>query len=104
MFSFLKNLFTAEPEQEYKLLVKNGAQVVDVRSPEEFRSGHIKNAINIPLQKLDESIGKLKKDKPVIVYCASGNRSASAKRLLDFNGFSQVVNGGGFRSLQNKLA
>ena len=104
MFSFLKNIFAAEPEQDYKLLVKNGAQVVDVRSPEEFRSGHIKNAINIPLQKLDDSISKLKKDKPVIVYCASGNRSASAKRLLDFNGFSKVVNGGGFRSLQNKLA
>ena len=104
MFSFLKNAFAAEPEQDYKLMVRNGAQVVDVRSPEEFRSGHIKNAVNIPLQQLDKSLAKLHKQKPVIVYCASGNRSASAKRMLDGHGFSVVVNGGGFRSLQNKLA
>ncbi len=104
MFSFLKNVFAAEAEQDYKQLVQKGAQLVDVRSPEEFRTGHIKNAVNIPLQQLDKSISKLNKQKPVIVYCASGNRSASAKRLLDFNGFTLVINGGGFRSLQNKLA
>ncbi len=103
MFDAIKNLFSLE-KTDFEMLVKNGATIVDVRTKEEFNSGHIKNSINIPLNVLSQNISKLKdKSKPVITCCASGVRSASAKAILRNNGFSEVYNGGGWMALQNKL-
>jgi rhodanese-related sulfurtransferase len=50
-----------------------------------------------------DRLNKLKKDNPIITCCASGMRSASAKSILKSNGFTEVHNGGGWSSLQNKL-
>ncbi len=91
------------PATDYAGLVKNGAQVIDVRTPMEFRSGHIKGAVNIPLDSLQRNLSKLKKDKAVITCCASGMRSASARGILRSNGFTEVYNGGGWATLRNKL-
>lgn len=91
------------PATDYAGLVKNGAQVIDVRTAGEFRTGHIKGAVNIPLDTLQRNLSKLKKDKPVITCCASGMRSASAKSILRSNGFTEVYNGGGWATLRNKL-
>jgi len=99
----MKNLLGFGPQTDYALLVKNGAQIIDVRSREEFSSGHIRGSLNIPLQNLTASLSKIKKDQPVITCCASGVRSASAKSVLLSNGFSEVHNGGGWVSLQNKI-
>lgn len=101
--SFLKKLFGGA-SVDLKELVKNGAQIIDVRSPAEFQSGHIKGAINIPLQTLDKNLAKIKKDKPVITCCASGMRSASAKSILKSKGFSEVHNGGGWTTLRSKIS
>ncbi|MBP7095922.1 MAG: rhodanese-like domain-containing protein [Spirochaetia bacterium] len=76
--------------------IKAGAVVVDVRSPEEFEDEHFPNAINIPvnvIQAQADSIGP--KDKPVVLYCASGARSALAARFLKMAGFTDVMNAGG---------
>lgn len=100
----LKNLFGLGPKVDYKELIKNGAQIVDVRTKGEYQGGHLKNSINIPLDALSSNISKLKKDKPVITCCASGMRSASAKSMLKSNGFTEVHNGGGWTSLQNKIS
>jgi phage shock protein E len=81
----------------------NGAQIIDVRTKGEFQSGHIKGAVNIPLDSLKNNLSKLKKDKPVITCCASGMRSASAKGLLKANGFVDVYNGGAWVSLNSKI-
>jgi phage shock protein E len=102
--SFFTKLFQTTRAPDYKALVQSGAQVIDVRSADEFRSGHIRKAINIPLPQLHKHFNSIDQQKPVIVYCASGNRSAAAKQLLQANGFTSVYNGGGFVSLQNKLA
>lgn len=102
MLNFLKKLFGGS-SVDYKELVANGAQIVDVRTPAEFSNGHIKNSKNIPLQQLQSQIKKLDKKKPVITCCASGMRSASAKGILQNNGF-EVYNGGGWSSLQNKIS
>ncbi|MCX6265192.1 MAG: rhodanese-like domain-containing protein, partial [Bacteroidetes bacterium] len=59
---------------------------------------------NIPLQELGSKLNMLDKSKPIITCCASGIRSASAKSLLLQKGFSEVYNGGGWTSLQNKLS
>jgi rhodanese-related sulfurtransferase len=104
MLSFFKKLFSNAPAVEYDTLVKNGAQIIDVRSPGEYQSGHIRGSINIPLQVLVGKLNMLDKSKPVITCCASGMRSASAKSLLLQKGFSEVYNGGGWTSLQNKLS
>ena len=101
MLNFLKKLFTGK-SVDYKELVQNGAQIVDVRTKAEFAGGHIRNSKNIPLQDLRSQMKKLDQKKPVITCCASGMRSASAKSILMENGF-EVYNGGGWSSLQNKL-
>jgi len=75
--------------------IKAGAKVVDVRSPDEFRDGAYPGAVNIPLQDLGRRLAEVPKDKPVVLYCASGARSGMAARLLKQAGYADVVNAGG---------
>jgi phage shock protein E len=103
MINTLKKLFGFGPKVDYTTLVKQGALILDVRSPNEYQQGHIKGSINAPLNELSKHISKLKKETAVITCCASGMRSASAKSVLKSNGFTQVYNGGSWSSLQNKL-
>lgn len=89
---------------DYAQLVKEGAIILDVRTSGEFATGHIKGSLNIPVDKLSQNLGKLKdKNKPVITCCASGMRSASAKNILQFNGFVNVYNGGAWHRLNMKI-
>ena len=99
----LKQLFGFGPKVDYAVLVKQGAVILDVRDKGEYASGHIKGSINISVDTLGNNLSKLKKDKPIITCCASGMRSASAKSILKSNGFTEVHNGGGWSSLQNKI-
>lgn len=104
MIQLIKKLFSGSAPTDFKQLMQNGATILDVRTPEEFRGGHIKGAINIPLQQLnDKNLAAIKKDKPVITCCASGMRSAAAKNTLKSKGYTTVHNGGGWHALQNKL-
>ena len=103
MIQLLKNIFGIGPKVDLKELMKNGAQIIDVRTRDEFQGGHIRGSVNIPLQNLNSNLSKIKKDKPVITCCASGMRSASAKSILKSNGFTEVYNGGGWMSLQNRI-
>jgi Rhodanese-related sulfurtransferase len=75
--------------------IKSGAKIVDVRSPEEFQDGAYPGAINIPLPELSQRMGEIPKDKPVVLYCLSGARSASAARTLKKAGYTDVINAGG---------
>jgi phage shock protein E len=84
--------------EEARRRVSAGARLVDVRSVEEFEAGHLEGAINIPVGQLERRLSELEpKDGPVVVYCASGFRSARAARLLAAAGFSQVGDLGGMR-------
>ncbi|MBS1494918.1 MAG: rhodanese-like domain-containing protein [Bacteroidetes bacterium] len=98
---FLKKLFG--PKADFKELFSNGATIVDVRTKSEYHSGNIKGSLNIPLDLLPNSLSKIRRDKPVITCCASGMRSASAKRILKANGYEEVHNGGGWTSLLIKI-
>ena len=81
----------------------NGAVIIDVRTTGEFASGHIKGSKNIPLDSIATKVSEIKKwNKPVIVCCRSGMRSAQATSILKQNGI-EVINGGGWESLQRKL-
>jgi rhodanese-related sulfurtransferase len=72
-----------------------GAKIVDVRTPREFSSGSYPKAKNIPLDALEARMGELPKDKPIVLFCASGARSARAARLLKRSGYSDVLSAGG---------
>ena len=105
MIQLIKKLFGLNANSvDFADLVKNGAQIIDVRTTGEYSGGHIKGSINIPLDQLSKNLNKLKnKELPIITCCASGMRSSSAKGILKANGYQEVHNGGGWMSLKNKL-
>ena len=80
-------------------LLQQGAQVVDVRSPAEFASGHAPGSINIPLPEIGPRATELDRSRTVIVCCASGTRSAIARLKLRHQGFDRVVNAGSWLNL-----
>lgn len=102
MLEFFKKLFGGKTV-DFPALMKNGAQIIDVRTTAEYSGGHIRNSKNIPLQNLTQNLKKINKNKPVITCCASGMRSSSAKSLLEKNGFTEVYNGGSWRGLEQKI-
>ena len=81
-----------------KAIKQKKTQLVDVRTPEEYKSGHIKGAFNIDVKnsEFDNQILKLKKKNPVAVYCRSGHRSKIAAQKLSEKGFSVIELDHGF--------
>jgi rhodanese-related sulfurtransferase len=77
-----------------RLIADRQPFVLDVRTPSEFASGHIEGAVLIPVQALAQRLGELDevKERPVFVYCRSGNRSTVAARMLVDAGFDEVIN------------
>lgn len=79
-------------------IVKHKGQLIDVRTQQEYQSGHIQDAINIHIYDNDfeEQLENLNKDEPVYVYCKAGGRSSDAVEILKEKGFNHIVelNGG----------
>ena len=76
--------------------IKAGAAVIDVRTADEFADGAYPGAKNIPVDVIQNKLDQVgPKDKSVIVYCASGGRSAAAQKILRASGFTDVTNAGG---------
>jgi phage shock protein E len=92
--NILQQLFGGGTKTDLKATIAEGAFLVDVRTPGEFNTGHVKGSVNIPLDSLTQQIAKFKNKKNIIVFCRSGNRSGQAKTILEQNGFTNVVNGG----------
>ncbi|MCX6719543.1 MAG: rhodanese-like domain-containing protein [Candidatus Staskawiczbacteria bacterium] len=88
-------------EEELGKIIECGALIVDVRTVEEFKEGHIEGSLNIPLDEVGKAMSWLQKDVPTVVVCASGSRSAEAVMILKANGFEKVYNGGSWDSLGN---
>lgn len=104
MIETLKKLFGMAPSTDYAMLHKQGAVILDVRTKSEYAGGHIKGSINISVDQLKDNLNRLPdKNKPIITCCASGMRSASAKSILNANGYANVHNGGSWASLQHKI-
>ena len=89
-----------EPKKE----ASNGPLIIDVRTGEEFAYGAYPGAINIPLDELEHQAPKLSnsKERPIILYCASGARSAYAVQILKSHGFTNLENGGGLSRMMAK--
>ena len=78
---------------EAKSLIESKPDLVilDVRTPSEYEDGHIKDAINIPVDELEGRLGELDPGDELLVYCRTGNRSTRAVRLLEENGFTKIL-------------
>lgn len=77
---------------------------IDVRSSEEFQSGHLPAAVNIPHTEIAARIGEVSKDKndTIHLYCRSGRRSGQALEALQKAGYNRVINEGGYEDLMKK--
>ena len=100
IMGIFSSLFGKKEKVDLGQLIANGALIVDVRTPGEYSTGHIKGSKNIPLDRLSSQFSKFKKDQVIITCCASGMRSASAKGILKNAGFTNVHNGGSWTSLK----
>jgi len=104
MIKMIKKILGRGRKADLKEIINRGAQIIDVRTTEEYQNGHINGSLNIPLQVLSNNLSKIKKNKPIITCCASGMRSESAKSFLKSHGFTEVYNGGGWISLNKKIS
>ena len=97
VFFMLKRSGQISPKDALEKL-KNGALVIDVRSPSEFGSGHLAKTINIPLDEIETALPKRVKDKNqvVLLHCASGMRSSMAKNKLKGMGYLNAFNLGSY--------
>ncbi|WP_144212095.1 rhodanese-like domain-containing protein [Shewanella donghaensis] len=81
-------------------LIDQGAQVIDVRNPDEFASGHLPSAINVPLTEIAQWLSNLTdKQQQFVVYCGAGIRAQKGCDVLNNEGFMCVVNGGALKDL-----
>jgi phage shock protein E len=88
-------------DKDLENIVANGALIIDVRTPEEYKQGHINGSLNVPLNDIEQAMSWLIKDVPTITVCASGSRSAQAKKILEANGFTKIYNGGAWNDFGN---
>jgi phage shock protein E len=80
--------------------IKAGALVVDVRTTDEFEEEHFPNALNIPVGQIQQRMAEFgEMNKPLVLYCASGARSAYAAKLLRSAGYTDVTNAGGLSDM-----
>lgn len=82
--------------------IEEGALLIDVRSQEEFESGHIDGAINIPHTRIEDLVSAIGEDhtRAVVLYCGSGRRADTARKALEELGYEDVFNGTGLSALQ----
>lgn len=97
IFLFAPQLQAVSAEKGSRLL-RDGAKLIDVRTEGEFHQASVPGSVNFPLDELEARIGAagIKKEETILVFCRSGNRSASAKRLLAKLGYTSVENLGAF--------
>ena len=103
----LANFESIDAKQAIHLLENDdNVTLLDVRTIQEYKSGHLRNAVLIPVQALSKNLGMLKqdKDKKIIVYCRTGSRSVSASRILEENGFTPLNVKGGIIQLMGAKA
>ncbi|MDR2282405.1 MAG: rhodanese-like domain-containing protein [Sphingobacterium sp.] len=103
MMDLIKRLFGNKDLEVLKEVLRRKAFLVDVRSPEEFVSGSVVGAINIPLGTLPEQLEKFEGKDGIVVFCRSGMRSGQAKVILEKAGHGNVVNGGAWQRVQGAL-
>ena len=84
--------------------INENTTVIDVRTEKEYRAGHVKNALNIPYDKIQTMITAHVPDKEaeIILYCRSGRRSGIAKNTLETMGYTNAINAGAYKKLKKE--
>jgi phage shock protein E len=94
MFGFLFG------KNKIKEAIKNGAVIIDVRTPHEYDNGRIPRSINIPVDRISVNIERIKAmKKQVVLCCSSGTRASQAKDILRSAGVQEVYNGGSWETV-----
>ena len=90
---------------ESKISMENNAVLLDVRTPEEHKSGYLEGAVLLPLAELESKISSKVADKntPIYIYCRSGRRAGTAVETLKAMGYTDLHNRGGLKDAQDKL-
>lgn len=85
--------------------MEKNAILIDVRTPDEFKTAHIEGAINIPYDKVDPELRRSvpEKSTPVYLYCRSGRRSSIAMKKIKEMGYPRVIDLGGFQDAKKRL-
>ncbi|HIQ46818.1 MAG TPA: rhodanese-like domain-containing protein [Sulfurovum sp.] len=100
----LANFPSIDAKQAITLLeIDDNVTLLDVRTIQEYKEGHLRDATLIPVDALTENLGMLKydKNKQILVYCRTGSRSIAASRILEKHGFTPINVKGGMLSLQS---
>ena len=101
-FDFLKGPDINQGVKEYS--TTDGAILLDVRTPDEYRQGHIPGSKNVPLQSIDKVTVMINnKATPIFVHCLSGSRSRQAAAVLQQLGYTNVKNIGGISAYAGKV-
>lgn len=81
-------------KEELQSYIKQGATIIDVRSPQEYKEGHLDGAISIPDYQIKKDIEKriTNKDELIVVYCSTGHRSQKSQKILENLGYTNVYN------------
>lgn len=104
MFNFLNKLLGKTDNTVILAAMREGAFLVDVRSPQEFAAGSPTGAVNIPLDTLSKNLQRFRGKSAIIVFCQSGARSKMAQSILQQQGFENVHNGGSWRQVYQLLS
>lgn len=93
---------TTQASQINQEIVSGNAYLLDVRTPQEFNSGHSAKAVNFDSMRIDQGeMPNIPKDAKVYLYCRSGNRATQVKQAMEANGYNSVVNLGGLSQMQS---
>jgi len=90
--NLLNGVFKQIPVTKVRELVENNEFIIDVREEDEYKEGHLKNAVNIPLSQIRNRLDEIPKDRPVYLHCRSSQRSYNAIMALQNMGYDNVVN------------
>ncbi len=104
IFGIFKTLFSQGDSKALRDALHKKAFLVDVRTPDEFASGSVPGAVNIPLDRIEQSLDRFKGKGSVVVFCRSGMRSSQARDVLVRNGYKDVVNGGAWEKVRDAKA
>lgn len=103
MWFYQRKILKTLTEEEFKAGYRK-AQLIDVREPKEYEAGHILGARNIPLSQFKMRMKEIRPDKPVYLYCQSGNRSGRAAQILYRKGYKDLSHlQGGFKKWGGKI-
>jgi phage shock protein E len=89
-----RGIIMISAESAKKMIDEGSVKILDVRTPEEFKGGHLKGAVLIPVSEINQRVGEISslKDSNLLVYCHSGGRSSSASQILRAQGFTKIHN------------